>query len=503
MASGAVHPPPSGSSVADPYIGSFISLISRYEIRYEGTLYSLNVKDSTIGLKSVKSYGTEGRNKDGPQIPPTEEVYDHILFRGSDIKDLQVKSSLPAKVEESLYNGPAIIQTHYTGVPFASPPITVSCKSQFQDTPAVISRAKPEETHSYQSGILRSSSNQAQSSQRHVAPDFSTPIFSQSHNMTVISPIDGISHSTSSISHSDVLIPRTLQNQIQPDAPQTSATDVLISTSEGVNHVPPSVASFTKHPILPSSQIPMQLFNSPVISPSISAHSPLIPFSSVAKPSTINSQPVLDHTVPYPDGSFGKPISGSPLTQPPSCLAPNQLAQPGYTVLSQMQKLNPINDVDYAMLAQAGVFSSNSSENPKDSLLSSTTSASQKNSSALFTEEFDFEAMNEKFKNEVWGTLGKLDKKDITETGVSTVALSIDGSESDDLRLKPGPKPAYMKDDFFDHISCNSISTRTGQNRFSDRIKMDAETFGNPRVRNLHQNYGVHGDGYGGKGNSD
>ena len=33
-------------------MGSFISLISKFEIRYEGILSNLNVQDSTIGLKN-------------------------------------------------------------------------------------------------------------------------------------------------------------------------------------------------------------------------------------------------------------------------------------------------------------------------------------------------------------------------------------------------------------------------------------------------------------------
>lgn len=38
-------------------------------------------------------------------------------------------------------------------------------------------------------------------------------------------------------------------------------------------------------------------------------------------------------------------------------------------------------------------------------------------------------------------------------------------------------QPAYNKDDFFDTISCNSLGrgARDGQNRLSERVKMDSE----------------------------
>ena len=79
--------------MGDPgdYIGSKISLISKSEIRYEGILHDINNNDSSLTVQNVKSYGTEGRKKVGPQIPPSAEIYDYIVFKGTDIQDIQIE----------------------------------------------------------------------------------------------------------------------------------------------------------------------------------------------------------------------------------------------------------------------------------------------------------------------------------------------------------------------------------------------------------------------------
>lgn len=93
-----------------PYIGSKISLISKSEIRYEGRLYTIDAKESTVALQNVRSFGTEGRRGGKNELEPSNEVYDYIIFRGSDIKDLHV-SEAPVKPPASNPppNDPAII----------------------------------------------------------------------------------------------------------------------------------------------------------------------------------------------------------------------------------------------------------------------------------------------------------------------------------------------------------------------------------------------------------
>lgn len=54
----------------------------------------------------MRSYGTEDREVQYA-IPPQEEIFDYILFRGSDIKDIRVVNNVPR-----VPNDPAIMQMH-------------------------------------------------------------------------------------------------------------------------------------------------------------------------------------------------------------------------------------------------------------------------------------------------------------------------------------------------------------------------------------------------------
>lgn len=59
--------------------------------RYVGTLHEINPEASTIALENVVSFGSEGRRGNpADEIRPSASVYDYIVFRGSDVKDISM-----------------------------------------------------------------------------------------------------------------------------------------------------------------------------------------------------------------------------------------------------------------------------------------------------------------------------------------------------------------------------------------------------------------------------
>ncbi|KAL2265262.1 hypothetical protein VTJ83DRAFT_6362 [Remersonia thermophila] len=103
------------------FIGARISLISRSDIRYSGTLHSINSDDSTVSLENVRSFGTENRKTNPDEfVPPSDQIYEYIVFRGTDVKDLRIEEG-PAPVKEEkppvMPNDPAILGARPRNVP--------------------------------------------------------------------------------------------------------------------------------------------------------------------------------------------------------------------------------------------------------------------------------------------------------------------------------------------------------------------------------------------------
>ncbi|KAL2214200.1 hypothetical protein CC79DRAFT_115731 [Sarocladium strictum] len=94
------------------FLGSRISLISKSDIRYVGTLHEINSDESTVSLENVRSFGSEGR-KGNPEeeIAASDQVYEYIVFRGSDVKDLRIEEPSTGKENQpaAMPNDPAIV----------------------------------------------------------------------------------------------------------------------------------------------------------------------------------------------------------------------------------------------------------------------------------------------------------------------------------------------------------------------------------------------------------
>lgn len=80
---------------------------------YVGTLHEINPEASTIALENVASFGTEGRRgSPAEEIPPSASVYEYIVFRGSDVKDISVaedKKDEPQPEPPQVPDDPAIL----------------------------------------------------------------------------------------------------------------------------------------------------------------------------------------------------------------------------------------------------------------------------------------------------------------------------------------------------------------------------------------------------------
>lgn len=71
-------------------IGSYLSLITKAESRYEGTLVEVDKKKKTMSLKNVKNMGTEGRRNGVNELPPGDSILGTVKFRVDLVKTFEI-----------------------------------------------------------------------------------------------------------------------------------------------------------------------------------------------------------------------------------------------------------------------------------------------------------------------------------------------------------------------------------------------------------------------------
>ncbi|XP_014519839.1 protein decapping 5 [Vigna radiata var. radiata] len=580
------------SSAADTYIGSLISLTSKSEIRYEGILYNINTEESSIGLRNVRSFGTEGRKKDGPQIPPGDKVYEYILFRGTDIKDLQVKSSPPVQPPPQVNNDPAIIQSHYPH------PVTTSTS-----LPSAVSGPLTDlNSHTPQHGLPGSNfqgplplyqpgGNIGSWGASPPAPNanggrLAMPMYWQGYygtpnglpqlqQQSLLRPPPGLSMPSSlqqpmqysSFSHSLPTVSSNLPELPSSLLPVSTTTPSVTSASFPPSNFAPAPSALplapsalppapsalpSALPPAPSATLASEILPASVTNkiPNVSTSATMLAASLPSLTSLTNSGPEINAIVP-PINSKPNAISGSSLayqtgsqlspavigsstsihteTSAPSLITPGQLLQPGPSIVTSAQPSQaPHKDVE---VVQVSSMSSSESSLPVSTdvqppilPLPVTSRPNHRPGGAptqthhnysyrgrgrgrgtggpvtQFTEDFDFMAMNEKFrKDEVWGHLGKSKSHSKDKDG-EEIAYDEDYQDEENSDLSNlEVKPIYNKDDFFDSLSSNvhDNTSRNGRTRYSEQVKIDTETFGD-FVR-YHGSRGGRGPGRGGR----
>lgn len=563
---------------ADSYIGSLISLTSKSEIRYEGVLHNINTEESSIGLRNVRSFGTEGRKKDGQQVPPSDKTYEYILFRGSDIKDLQVKASPPVQTTPPINSDPAIIQSHFPHPTTPTTSLPTAPSGSFTDLGSHSSQLGLPGSN-FQSGLplyqpganLNSWGPSPPNGSGLAMPMYWQGFYGTPNGMpqqTLLRPPAGLvippsmqqmqfSSFNSSLSTAASSLPSSNFPEFNPSMVPNSITSAgITSTSLPVSTLsfnvqplhPSPLASGTTPNLLPSigpaSTIPI---STPISSFPTSAPSSTLVLANAGVPSVANPPSAMPGPVTLSWQTISQPVTASATgasvsvpaeTMLPPLVTPGQLLQSGPASVSSPQLLQTTQkDVEVVQVlpkSSSGPPAPVVTEAQLPILPLPTNTRSHKHNGAayqtrnnfrgrggrgsgisgpvsIFTEDFDFMAMNEKFKkDEVWGHLGRSNKSHSKDKEINGSACDEYDSRDEDYAelLKFEIKPAvYKKDDFFDSLSSTTSDNDPNhgrRTRYSEQMKVDTQTFGEfPRYqsRGLGRGGGrFRGSYYGGGG---
>lgn len=71
-------------------LGSYLSVITKANSRYEGTLTEVDRVKKTMSLRDVRNMGTEGRRDGVNEIPPAEGILGNVKFRVDLISSFEI-----------------------------------------------------------------------------------------------------------------------------------------------------------------------------------------------------------------------------------------------------------------------------------------------------------------------------------------------------------------------------------------------------------------------------
>ncbi|MCO5551793.1 hypothetical protein L7F22_005295 [Adiantum nelumboides] len=478
-------------------------------------------RDEVIVKKlKVRSFGTEGRKKDGPQIPASDKVYDYIIFRGTDIKDLQVKSSPPVRQSQSQqpHHDPAIIslqsQTSPMAPPVAAGNLQVSAANT-ATTPAATDGINPGPYSSIPPASYQASMPPLYQPYAGLG-SWAMPPIPPGTNGTMGMPMywPGYYRPPGGIAHLQQQSPLSFQSP--PSLP-----NYLAQSRSAAQQPLPAPTSMPMGAVPVANQMvsqPLSAKDSAVtLSQELAASNMALPtFSSTYQASTPSVLPTEKKftagklassstmSIAQLGGSFMAPGSVSVL-EPAALLDSSKgfdlQKQP---VVSEQLSVNQSSTAESVMATASTSQVQSSTNQPLLPLPGRTKQYNQSygasansvfgrrggrgrgraignpQSQSQFMEDFDFTAMNEKFKkDEVWGELGKADFRE--REGEDDIPDEAQYEEEDFSR----PPPVYVKDDFFDTLSCDAFDRGgpTERTKFSEQRKIDTETFGRLSVR--------------------
>lgn len=95
----------------DSVLRGKFSIISKSGVRYVGFLLGIEGEQKTLSFEKVISYGSEGRIGNGRDIPPSNNVFDFIIFKAEEIAHLKLIEPPPTPPQNEIFTDPAIVQT--------------------------------------------------------------------------------------------------------------------------------------------------------------------------------------------------------------------------------------------------------------------------------------------------------------------------------------------------------------------------------------------------------